>query len=328
MKSPFTGKEMKVGQEMRQMTFRKESFPVVFHYYYCEDTEEQFEDEHFSALNYNQVVNQYRVRHHIPFPDQIKEIRLKYDLSATRMSDILGLGTNSWRNYEGGEVPSTAIATLIHTMANPETFMQHVQSCAELTDKERDRILNHIHKLKTGSCFCTDPLCRFEVKPDIYTGFKAFDRIKTKHVILYFSELLKPYRTKLNKLLFYSDFVHFRDNAQSITGLVYKAIPYGPVPNNYDMLFGILSEQGIIDIDYIITQNGEFEKILPNPQYQFDASLFSPTELEVMTYIADKFKDITASDIAEISHREAAWKDNIDGKKIIPFTYAFGLETV
>lgn len=328
MKSPFTGKEMKVGQEMRLMTFRKESFPVVFHYYICEDTGEQFEDEHFSALNYNQVVNQYRVRHFIPFPEQIKEIRLKYDLSAARMSEILGLGTNSWRNYEGGEVPSTAIATLIHTMSNPETFMQHVQSCTELTDKERDRILNHIHKLKTGSCFCTDPLCRFEIKPDIYNGFKAFDRNKAKHVILYFVELLKPYKTKLNKLLFYTDFAHFRDNAQSITGFSYKAIPYGPVPINYDMLFEILADQGTINIEYSMTQNGEVERILPNPQYQFDDSLFSPTELEVMAYIASKFKDTTASDIADISHREAAWRDNIDGKKMIPFTYAFGLETV
>lgn len=319
---------MKVAQEWRDMTFRKETFQVVFHYYICEDTGEQFEDEHFSNLNYNQVVNQYRVRHYIPFPEQIKEIRLKYDLSAARMSEILGLGANSWRNYEGGEVPSTAIATLIHTMANPETFMQHVQYCTELTDKERDRILNHVHKLKTGSCFCTDPLCRFEVKPDIYTGFKAFDRNKVKHVILYFAELLNPYRTKLNKLLFYSDFVHFRDNAQSITGLVYKAIPYGPVPNNYDMLFGILAEQGIIDIELSMTQNGEVERILPTHQYQFDASLFSPAELGVMEYIAIKFKDTTASDIADISHRESAWRDNIDGKKIIPYHYAFGLETV
>jgi len=47
-----------------------------------------------------------------------------------------------------------------------------------------------------------------------------------------------------------------------------------------------------------------------------------------MEYIANKFKETTASDIAYISHREAAWKDNIEGKRIIPFHYAFGLEAV
>ncbi|MCL6103479.1 MAG: Panacea domain-containing protein [Bacteroidetes bacterium] len=61
---------------------------------------------------------------------------------------------------------------------------------------------------------------------------------------------------------------------------------------------------------------------------QFNASLFSPSELESIKYIAEKFKEMSATDIAEISHKEPAWKDNIDGKKIIPFHYAFGLVTV
>jgi hypothetical protein len=56
MQSPFTGKEMKVAQEWREMTFRNEAFPVLFHYYICENTKEKFEDEHFSTLNYNQIV--------------------------------------------------------------------------------------------------------------------------------------------------------------------------------------------------------------------------------------------------------------------------------
>lgn len=328
MKSPLTGKEMKVAQEWREMTFRKESFPVMFHYHVCEDTGEQFEDEHFSTLNYNQVVNQYRVRHHIPFPEQIKEIRLKYDLSASRISDILGMGANSWRNYEGGEVPSTAIASLIHAMSKPENFVQQIQLYSGLPEKEQEKILKPVQKLITGSCYCADPLYRFNNQPDITTGFKAFDRIKTEQVISFFAEHLQPFKTKLNKLLFYTDFAHFRNIGQSITGLRYNAIQFGPVPCNYDVLFGTLADLDIIDIEYDMTPFGEIERILPNPQYQFDASLFLPSEIETMEYIAKIFKDTTANDIADISHREAAWKDNIEGKKIIPYHYAFVLETV
>ena len=117
MKSPITGKEMSVFKEMRDMKYRKETYPVIFHYYQCEESGEHFEDEHFSALNFNQVVNQYRVRHHIPFPEQIFEIRQKYSLSAARMSEILGLGANTWRNYEAGEVPSRANAGLIQLIS-------------------------------------------------------------------------------------------------------------------------------------------------------------------------------------------------------------------
>ena len=80
MKSPITGKEMSIQKEWRTMQFRKEEFQVLFHFYKCEDTGEQFEDEKFAELNYNQLVNQYRVRYNIPFPDQIKGIKKKYGL--------------------------------------------------------------------------------------------------------------------------------------------------------------------------------------------------------------------------------------------------------
>ena len=34
-----------------------------------------------------------------------------------------------------------------------------------------------------------------------------------------------------------------------------------------------------------------------------------------MIYRTEKFKETNAGDIAEISHKEPAWKDNIDEKK-------------
>lgn len=328
MKSPITGKEMSVGKELRDMTYRKETYTVWFHYYQCEDTEEKFEDEHFSALNYNQVVNQYRVRHRIPFPEQIKEIRQKYDLSAARMADILGMGANSWRNYEDGEIPSRANANLILMISEPKEFKDYIQKYSELEDKERDKILKHLQIFKTDSCFCNDPLYRFYSQPDITTGFKAFNREKTKKVILYFAEQQSPYKTKMNKLLFYSDFVHFRNTAQSITGLRYAAIPHGPVPNHFEYLFEALVEEGIISKETTMTDFGELEQILPSGEEHFDPSLFNASELDAMEYVSNRFKDASASYIAEMSHREPAWKDNFEGKKIIPFTYAFGLETV
>ena len=319
---------MKVAKELRDMTFRKESFQVVFHYYQCEESGEQFEDEHFSELNCNQIVNQYRVRHHIPFPDQIIQIRQRYKLSALRISEILGMGANSWRNYEAGEVPSKTNANLIQMISKPEAFEEYILKYSELDDVERSKVLKHIQALKIDSSYGFDQLSRFQCQPNIETGFKAFDRVKTTHVILYFAECTQPYKTKLNKLLFYSDFDHFRSNAQSITGLKYAAIPHGPVPNHYEYLFEALVDEGIIRKEYSIIGNGEVEQILPSGMMKFDASLFSPSELESIKYIAEKFKDTTATDIAELSHQEPAWKDNIDGKNTISFSYAFRLVTV
>lgn len=327
MKSPFTDKEMIIAKEVREMTFRKETFPVVFHYYICEDTEEQFEDEHFSILNNNQVVNQYRVRHNIPFPEQVKAIREKYKLSAKKISELLGFGTNTWRNYEDGEVPSRANANLIQMISKPESFEEYILKYSGLEGEDCEKVLKPVQDLKTDSGG-NDQLYRFNCQPDISTGFKAFEQEKTKQLILFYAELQNPYKTKMNKLLFYSDFVHFRNTAQSITGLKYVAIPHGPVPNHFEYLFEALVEEGIILRNYTMTNWGEVEQILSTGKVQFDPAYFSPMELESMEYIAKFFKDTSAREIADISHKELAWKDNIEGKRIIPFYYAFDLETV
>ena len=89
MKSPITGKEMILTKEKRSIGFRKESFDVVFHYYKCEDSGEQFTTGALDDVNMNQVYNQYRDLFNIPFPDEIIRIRKKYNLSAVKMDEYL-----------------------------------------------------------------------------------------------------------------------------------------------------------------------------------------------------------------------------------------------
>ena len=328
MKSPFTGNEMTLVKEWRDMTYRKETYPIYFHFYQCQVTGEQFESEEQSLLNFNQVVNQYRVQHHIPFPEEIKKIREKYGLSAAKMSSVMGMGPNSWRNYEADEVPSKVHANLIQMISDPENFKEYIEKFSEVEDKDREKILHQISLITKGDCFCYDPLMRFNSQPDITTGFKAFDIEKTKNVIMFFAQHLRPFKTKLNKLLFYTDFIHFRKHSQSITGLKYAAIPFGPVPEKYDVLFGLMAEQDYFDIQYQMSNYGEVEQILPNPDNVFNANQLTASELEAMKIVLNRFRNTTSSEIAEISHHERAWQDNIDGKKIIPFHYAFDLVTV
>jgi len=113
MKSPITSKEMLLTKEKRSIVFRKELFDVVYHYYKCEDSGEQFTTGALDDVNMNQVYNQYRDLFNIPFPDEIIRIRKKYNLPAVKMSAILGFGANSYRQYESGEMPSVSNARLI-----------------------------------------------------------------------------------------------------------------------------------------------------------------------------------------------------------------------
>lgn len=72
MKSPLTGGKVKEVSTTEVKEFRKEKFRVHVRYYICEDTGEQFTTTEQDSLQFNDLYSQYRIRHGIPFPDEIK----------------------------------------------------------------------------------------------------------------------------------------------------------------------------------------------------------------------------------------------------------------
>src|SRR5690606_12006229 len=103
----------------------------------------------------------------------------------------------------------------------------------------------------------------------------------------YFSEQVQPFKTKMNKLLFYADFFMFKQTCFSISGVRYKAIDMGPVPNNFQSIFEYLDNSGDIEIFYTqFPQGYTGEQFKPKKDRLFNASLFSKIELAVLNKIA------------------------------------------
>lgn len=331
MRSPFTAKEMKIVKEWRNMSFRKEEFKILFHSYQCEDTGEKFEDDALAQLNYNQVVNQYRVKYNIPFPDQIVSIRKKYEVSASRMSEILGFGVNIYRQYENGEVPNQSNAKLIQLVENPHEFRKLLNLCNTLDQKAIEKINRRINQLLEEQkkykleklledYFFTTSL------PSTLTGYKKPDFKKFSEMILFFTEKLEPWKTKMNKLLFYSDFEMYKQTGFSISGVQYRAIPMGPVPNNFNSIFEYLANKDELDIYYTSFQDGGVgEQFKSNPKKPFDKEVFTAPELEILEKVADRFKKTSTQEIIEISHQEKAWIENEKDKNLIDYIYSFEL---
>src|ERR1035437_10068572 len=144
MQSPITGKEMVLIKERCKLSFRKEEFEVVYHNYKCEESGESFTTNEIDELNLNQVYNQYRVKYNLPFTIEIKQIREKYGLSASKMAEVLGFGVNSYRNYEFGEVPSLSNARLIQLANDPKEFKKLVNYSNAFEGKALERILQKI----------------------------------------------------------------------------------------------------------------------------------------------------------------------------------------
>jgi transcriptional regulator with XRE-family HTH domain len=330
MKSPLTGKEMSIQKEWRTMNFRKDEFKVLFHSFKCNDTGEQFEDDAFSQLNYNQLINQYRAKYSMPFPEQIIAIREKYGISAAKMSEILGFGINGYRQYEGGEVPNQSNARLIQMGDDPHEFKKLVNLCNSLDLKTKDKIY---HKIQLA--LEEQKNTRFEKQlenyffetclPNTFTGYKMPSLSKFTEMVVFFTEKLQPWKTKLNKLLFYADFDSHKQTGYSISGVQYIAIPMGPVPNNFNSIFDYLVKKENVNISYKVFSEGVGEQFKPYQNRKFNPELFSEDELIILERVAKRFKNTSTKEIIEISHREKAWLENKIGNKIIDYNYSFDL---
>ncbi len=331
MKSPITGLEMKLTKEQRSMIFRKETFDIVFHYYKCEDSREQFTSAALDELNMNQVYNQYRDKFNIPFPDEINNIRSKYGLSASKMSEILGFGVNSYRQYEAGEIPSVANAKLIQMVDDPQNFMEMTALCGTLDEKARGKYIQkaiflaeekkrNIFNINFKEYLLGNHLA------DIYSGYRNPNFEKITEMVVYFSDKLSPFKTKMNKLLFYADFLMFKQSCFSISGMRYKAIEMGPVPINFQSIFEYLANKDEIDIFTTEFPQGYIgEQFKAKNDRPFKAELFSENELNVLEKVANVFKPTSTNQMIEISHLEEAWKKNEKNKSVISYEYAFDL---
>ena len=114
-------------------------------------------------------------------------------------------------------------------------------------------------------------------------------------------------RTKLFKLLYFWDFIHFKLYGTSVTGLNYFAYPFGPVPKK---LYDEISSD---DLPELFKHHFKILEIQDNEddlkQFKFyvkdkkvDLDWLSPNELKILKDVAYIFKNSTATEMSEITH--------------------------
>ena len=126
MNSPITGGKMTLHWEWREMEYRKEKFRVMFPFFRCEDTGEQFTTPESDGVWWNQMLQQYCQKYGLPYKDEIIALRERYGLNATKMSLILGFGENQYRKYEQEEFPNISNGRMIRSAMNPKVFLDLV----------------------------------------------------------------------------------------------------------------------------------------------------------------------------------------------------------
>jgi len=330
MKSPITGKKMKLTYERRIVPFRKEQFEIPYQFYLCEDTGERFTTTERDEWSMQVLHNQFRAKHHIPQPDEMIAIRQKYDLSASRMGEILGFGPNTYGHYEKGEVPSLPNANLVKMARDPEKFYDLAKDWDSGAEKAKTELLKRVDRLiqqKQQTFFDVKEYLMGDPYADQFTGYRQPDYEKLVEMIVYFAKETPCYKTKMNKLLFYADFGMFREQGCSISGTRYRAIARGPVPLKYQSLFDSIGD--VIDMELEeMPDGGEKQFLKGRKDHPFNPALFSQAELRVLEQVKDRFKDKTPTDIVNISHKENGWIANKDAHSLISYHYALELKAL
>jgi hypothetical protein len=144
-----------------------------------------------------------------------------------------------------------------------------------------------------------------------------------KELIVYIADRLSLHHkfgaTKLNKILFFSDFIAYAKLGKSITGEEYQKLPQGPAPK---YLVPVRKEMDSKDI--ICSQRETFSGIqhriapLRSPRLE----KFTPEQISIIDQVIDALKDKDADEVSELSHFFIGWKIVKEGEEI-PYETVF-----
>lgn len=147
---------------------------------------------------------------------------------------------------------------------------------------------------------------------------------KYKHMILTFLRMNiskdgKIPKTKLAKMLYLADFAWFYNHLESMSGITYRKIEYGPVPDAFFRALDELESDGKINVD-IKHDNGKDMYLISENESNINEKMqtISAEEKELMKKIAVKWKNKKTKDIVTFTHNQMPYtlcRDN----ELIPY---------
>ena len=290
----------------------------------CAECGEELFSEELDNDTLIRAYNEYRRRHKLLYPEEIKKIREQYGLSQRSFAKLLNWGDKTVCRYENGSIQDKAHNSLLLFLREPESMKSYLaENEILLNERQKSKILEKVEKLEQDNGSRLEEIfvdTFFSKNPCEENGFRGFDYEKVCAMVLFFAhenaELLK---TKLMKLLNYSDMVFYKENGVSISGLKYVHLQYGPVPENFDMLLGKMSSDHVAHIEVFYVNGYEKHQVIP--ECDIPKGVLSKSEMDVLNRINEKFKGFGSADISNYSHKENGYRSTAQGE-IISYSYA------
>lgn len=161
-----------------------------------------------------------------------------------------------------------------------------------------------------------EKLCEFyAISIEELSNVTAPQYEKYKQMILAFLRQGKKVpKTKLAKLLYFADFAWYYKKLESMSGMQYRKIQYGPVPDSYFRIIDEMSDDGEIEITQ--TEDGAMLISQTRSGAKIDLSEINKEEEKLIKNIEKKWQNKKTNEIVDFTHKQ------------LPYLYAMDNEVV
>lgn len=292
---------------------------------FCEKCSNEIIVNNIEDENLSRLYEKYREVQGTVSPNDIVNLREKYNLSQRELTSILGWGKMTINRYENGSLPTKSHSDYLVDLIKDEKRLLEKAKIAYGKNQITEKTFNKLSGIETKDNDLRSYLEKELVREQsIYNGYKQFDIEKVENLISYIaSKVDNLYLTSLNKYLWFIDMISFNRRAVSITGLTYMKEQFGPVVvgSKYEELSKLEDKYKREDSEK--SDGGLISKI--RSEGNFDLSDFSKSEMEIIDEVIALLKDKSVKEISDLSHHELGWKKT-DRFKRISFEFAEEME--
>lgn len=152
-----------------------------------------------------------------------------------------------------------------------------------------------------------------------------FDERRFKNLLLYVAKQLADDptfgETKLNKVLFFSDFEAYRLLGEPITGADYQKNKYGPTARAYPVMRDELLRWDQLTVERRLVVDHVQDVVTPkNIEPNLDE--FTKDQLSIVNRVIDEMRKYNNTEVSDLSHERSAGWNVVEFAATIPYRSA------
>ncbi len=321
--------ELKTVAVSESSTFKNRKVSYTAVYLYCENADELFMDEKEMRENDVSMKDAYRRAEGLLTSGEICAIRDKYGITQSDLCALLGWGAKTVTRYETHQVQDKAHDSILKKLdrdpdwfltllleakdALPEeSYKKYYRKALRLYDADQDLYLRKAIEANYA---------RFQGDPEAH-GNTDLSLDKVVDVIRYFASsprVASLFKVKLMKMMWYADALSYKLRGHAITGLVYRALPMGAVPEAHKYIICLKN----VPCEEIDTGETNAYRFLLTGATDFPS--LSADDIRLLDVVIKKLGKMTTDEIVTFMHTERAYVETTP-RDVIPFKYAESLQ--